>query len=305
VSFEEDYAALKGSAGWRSVGRDFVAVEGRDALSFMQGQLSQDVEAVPPGGSADTLLLSPQGKIEALGRLSRTGESELLLDVEGRYGERVVERLARFKLRVKAEIGLLEWSCVSLRGPRAAGLAEGEEWAPRPWREVATAVALPATWPGFEGVDLAGPAPEPPPGARPCGPEAWEAARIEAGVPRMGAELDSKTIPAEAWLNERAVSLTKGCYTGQELVARLDARGNKVARHLRGLRVSGAALPPMGAELLAGGKTAGRVTSAAPTPAGPVALAYVSRQVAPPAEVEVAWEGGRAAGRVEELPLAR
>ena len=112
------------------------------------------------------------------------------------------------------------------------------------------------TWPGWSGVDLLGPAPAGRPGARqlaarrvPCGadPRPWEAARIEAGVPLGGREVTGSTIAAEAGLVDRTVSFTKGCFTGQELVARLDARGSNVARRLCGVVVAGGARPPVGA----------------------------------------------------------
>jgi tRNA-modifying protein YgfZ len=126
-----------------------------------------------------------------------------------------------------------------------------------------------------------------------CSLEAWESVRIEAGIPRMGAELDERTIAAEADLLDRSVSFTKGCYTGQELVARLDARGNRVARHLRGLVVTGSPSIPTevapGTEILAQGKVVGTVTSSAwsPTWQCPVALGYVHRTVEPSSPVEL------------------
>ena len=120
----------------------------------------------------------------------------------------------------------------------------------------------------------------------------------------MGAELTEKTIPAEAGIVARTVSFTKGCFTGQELVARIDSRGGNVPRHLRGVVVD-EATPPVGASLIVGDREVGTLTSVAPGPAGVgvVALAYVRRDVDPPAGVEVRWEGGTAAARVETLPL--
>jgi folate-binding protein YgfZ len=138
--------------------------------------------------------------------------------------------------------------------------------------------------------------------------EAGEAARIAAGIPRMGAELvPGQTIPAEAGqqIIDRSVSFTKGCYTGQELVARIDSRGGNVPRHLRGLIVEGADAPPEGAEVEVGGTVVGRVTSVAWSPerGRPVALGYVARAVVPPAAATVRWEGGRAPAEVRALPL--
>ena len=132
-------------------------------------------------------------------------------------------------------------------------------------------------------------------------PDAYEAVRIEAGVPAMGAELTERTIPAETGIVDRTVSFTKGCYTGQELVARIDSRGGHVPRHLRGVVLSGPA--PAGATLEVDGKNVGALTSVGRRPDGAVALAYVGRDVAPPANGTVSWEGGTTSGRVEVLPL--
>ena len=140
--------------------------------------------------------------------------------------------------------------------------------------------------------------------------EAAEVARIEAGVPRAGAEVVDDVIPAELgqWLIDASVSFTKGCYTGQELVARVDSRGGNVPRHLRGLVIEGDVVPPVGAELIAdpsgSAKAVGTITSSARSPElGPIALAFVHRTVEPPADVEVRWAGGQATAQVRDLPL--
>jgi tRNA-modifying protein YgfZ len=111
---------------------------------------------------------------------------------------------------------------------------------------------LPAGWPGVEGADLLGPDPAARRAPEPSGPADLEALRIEAGVPVLGAELGPETIPAEAgaWVIEASVSFTKGCFTGQELVARIDSRGGNVPRPVRALRLDGDVVPPPGAEVL-------------------------------------------------------
>jgi folate-binding protein YgfZ len=271
--------------------RDFVRVHGPDAASFLQGQCSQDLDPLVPGQATWSLLLQPQGKVDALVRILKTAGDEFVLGVDAGYGEAVLARLKRFKLRVKVEIEPLEWRCLALRGPNArADAAEG-------W-------IVDASWPGLPGVDLVGPAPVVPPGTTMVGPDAFEAVRVEAGVPAMGHELTERTIPAETGIVERTVSFTKGCYTGQELVARIDSRGGHVPRHLRRLVLAGGEEVPAGATLQAGGKQVGTVTSAAARPGGTIALAYVGRDVEPPADVTIAWDGGQAAARVEALPLA-
>jgi folate-binding protein YgfZ len=301
VGWEQDYRSLRSDVGAVWVPRDVVRVAGPEAVSYLQGQLSQDVEALSAGASAESLLLSPQGKIDALIRVTRTADDELLIDVDGGHGEAVVARLRRFKLRTKVDIEALDWRCLELRGPRATDVARTTHgWA---------GLTLPADWPGLPGVDLVGEEPAVPDGVRLCGSAAWDAVRVEAGVPRMGAELTERTIPAEAGVVERAVSFTKGCYTGQELVARIDSRGRRVPRHLRGLVLGGADTPPVGAAVVGEGgqgeRELGQLTSVAlsPTLGGPVALAYVRREVEPPAEIIVRWGEGEASGRVEALPL--
>ena len=290
----DDYAALRDGVGVVDLPRDFLRVVGPDARSFLQGQLSQQVD-VPVGTSAWSFLLHPNGKVVAHLRLTRRADDEYVLDFDGGWSAAVVERLNRFKLRVKAEIEVLAgWRCLAVRGPGAHDAAPG---------------GLAADWPGFPGVDLVGPAGEvePPEGVRVCSPAAYEVARIEAGVPVIGRELDESVIPGEAGIVDVSVSFTKGCYTGQELVARIDSRGGNVPRRLRGVVVAGddQPLPPVGATIHADGKDVGVLTSVARSVrlGGPVALAYVRRAVDPPADVELRWDGGATAARVLALPL--
>ena len=306
MSLAEDYAALRNGAGGRAVARDVLRLSGADAESYLQGQCSQDVAALAPGASADALLLSPQGKLEAYIRVTRTAPDVFVLDTEGGRGGEVRQRLERFRLRVKVDFEDLDYRFISIRGPLsppAGSLPAGVD------------LALPFVWGAVSGVDLLGPAAALPPGVHPCGAAAWEALRVEAGIPAMGSELDERTIAAEAGLVERCVSFTKGCYTGQELVARIDARGSKVARHLRGIVLGGQAPEgepgppvPAGSEIVAPGrdKVAGTVTSSAWSPRlGAVALGYVHRDVTAPAAVQLRLPGGEIrSAEVRALPLA-
>jgi len=285
--FDQDYEALRHGAGAVALGRDVLRVSGPDAVQYLQGQLSQDVAALGLGESADSLVLTPQGKLDALVRVTRCATDDLIIDVDGGFGESVVARLERFKLRVKVIVERVAWRCVALRGPGVPALMESTGTSD------GTVLSPAFSWNGVTGTDLLGPSPEVPDGVRACSAEAWESVRVEAGIPVMGAELDERTIAAEAELLERAVSFTKGCYTGQELVARLDARGNRVARHLRGLVVTGPEAPPagvpVGSEIVVDGKVVGSVTSSAWSPAlaRHVALGYVHRAVAVPGAVEL------------------
>lgn len=291
------YRALRESAGAVWLPRDFVVVGGPDALSFLQGQLSQDVD-LDNGLSTWALLLQPQGKLVAFVRALRQSADRFVLETDEGFGATVVERLNRFKLRVKADVSPLDWRCLAVRGPRAhEAVTSGG----------AAGTVVVADWPGLPGADLVGDAPEPPDGVPLCDLPAYEAVRIEAGIPVMGREMDESTIPAEAGVVDQSVSFTKGCYTGQELVARIDSRGGNVPRRLRGVVVTGGDdLPPAGAAVRsAEGKDVGRLTSVAYSPqlGAPVALAYVGRAVTPPAEVTLVWDGGSTPARVEPLPL--
>jgi folate-binding protein YgfZ len=286
-----DYLALRRDVGAVWLVRDVVDVTGADAETYLQGQLSQDVSALAVGDAALSFILQPQGKVDAFVRVVRYGPDRFTLDVDGGFGDAVLARLNRFKLRTRVEMERVDRRCLALRGPRA--------------HEVAP-TGIPADWPGLPGVDVLGPDPTLPPGVRECGDEAYERVRIEAGVPQMGRELTERTIPAEAGptVVALAVSFTKGCFTGQELVARIDSRGGRVPRLLRGLEITGAC-PPAGAAVEVDGASAGEVTSVA-GPAGDepaVALAYVKRDISPPVDATVRWEGGDARARLRELPL--
>lgn len=273
--------------------RDAVRVQGPDAVTYLQGQVSQDVAALVEGASAWSFVLQPQGKVDAWFRVTRTGADAFVLDVDGGFGDALVARLERFKLRTKAEIDVLDgWRCIAVRNA-----ASRQEWGS------GGALVTESGWAGVEGCDLLGPDVVAPEDVAAGTFEQYEALRIECGVPAMGRELTERTIPAEAGVVDRSVSFTKGCYTGQELVARIDSRGGNVPRRLRGLILDGDGLPSAGAEVAIDGQAVGVITSAAFSARldAVVALAYVKRDVEPPT-------GGLVEGRVariEALPLLR
>jgi tRNA-modifying protein YgfZ len=244
--------------------RDVVAVAGPDAAAFLQGQLSQDVAALAPGGSAWSFVLQPQGRIDALVRVTRDGDDAFALDVDAGYGEAVAARLRRFLLRTKCEIEVGSDRFLAVRG--AAPAPSG---------------ALVAGWqPGWDqrGGDW-------PAGVDEAADGWWERARVTAMWPVMGSEIDEATIPAETGLVALTVSFTKGCFTGQELVARMDARGGSGPRRLRLLRGDAVAV---GEPVVDGEAEVGRITSAA----GDAALAFLKRGIEPGASLRC---GGAAA----------
>ena len=283
--------AMRFGAGAVTVERDAVRVWGPDAPSYLQGQISQDVESAALGVSAWSLVLQPQGRIDAWFRLTRCGPDEFLFDVDAGHGAGLVERLERFKLRVDVEIEALDgWRMMAVRGPGAEAAATGPAMA-------GAEVRATVDWPGFQGVDLlfSGPAPAPtawPEGLAEADRADLEVLRIRAGWPTMGAEIGPRTIPAELGpsLISKSVSFAKGCYTGQELVARIDSRGGNVPRPLRLIEIAGADDLAPGAAVTAAGKTVGEITSAALDPGAglTVALGPVHRRVEPPAAVAVA-----------------
>jgi folate-binding protein YgfZ len=283
--------------------------------------VSSDVQALAPGEGQASLLLQPQGKLQVVLRLLRQDDGLLALTQPG-FAEPLVTALNRLRIRIKAEV--LDLSATSagftVRGPEAgdrlAALGAPVPDAPHAHAAWDGVTVVRADWPGVPGFDVVGPvdavaaAWERVVGAGVARVGLWaaEAVRVEAGVPRQGHDVDESTIPQEAFLEAEAVSFTKGCFLGQELVCRIDTRG-RVNRYLRGVVVADAVVPPVGAEVvLVDGeaeKVVGALTSVAESldRHAPVALATVRREVEPPAVVTLRWPGGSTQARVEALPL--
>jgi len=242
--------------------RDVLSVRGDDATSYLQGQISQDLLGISVGESAWSLILQPQGKVDAWFRITKSAEDLYVLDIDAGFGEVLLARVKRFMLRVKVELDLQTWTLhaydeVVERAPGADGMI----------------VAASADG---RGVDIIGPDLDAPV-ADVMSPEEYAERRILGGIPAMGSELDESTIPAESGVVAHSVSFTKGCFTGQELVARVDSRGDNTPRRLR--IVSGAGMNPgPGEELELDNASVGVLTSVAPTKDGWVALAYVRRK---------------------------
>jgi folate-binding protein YgfZ len=263
---------MTGSPFWVAAPRDVVRVSGPDARSYLQSQVSQDLSTAESGTTTWSFLLQPTGKVAALVRVTVVGDDAALLDVDAGSGPEVVARLERFRIRVKADIEALDWRAVAVRGD-----------VPEP-TPAAGVVVAPAWWGPAWGYDLLGADPAPPAGVPEAGPAALQAARVEAGWPAMGAEITEQTIPGELGaVVMAAVSFTKGCYPGQELVERMNSRGASAPRQLRRLASTDGSPLATGSALIEDGRDVGRVTSAA----GAAALALVGRAVEPGAQVTV------------------
>jgi folate-binding protein YgfZ len=242
--------------------RDYVRVRGPDAEDLLHRLVSNDVGEAP----CEALLLTPKARVVALLVLVRLAPDDFLLLTEPGLGEVVRDTLVRARFAAKVEIDREEHSSHVVFGG-------GDGIPNREYGEPAVEVLDADLDPTIE-------------------PEELERMRIEAGTARYGSEIDERVLPAEAGLVERAVSLTKGCYPGQEPIARLHYRGH-VNRALRVLRLEGGELPEPSAEIRYRDKVVGRVTSAAHADGGIVALGYVRVEVPAAAELEVGSAGAR------------
>lgn len=289
--------------------RGKLAIAGAEAKAALNGLVSNDVEALSPGGGLYAAVLTPKGKMVGDLRVLDAGE-ELLLDME-RVALQPVFDVVRHGLvgyDAQLEKRTLQRGLLSLLGPGADALAgtpglAGEEHAHAAAAIAGHEVRVVRTDLGVdvlcaaEGTGAVGEALRTA-GAAPGSEQSAELARVESGRPRYGVDLDDSVIPQEAGLNERAVSFTKGCYVGQETVARLFYRG-KPNRHLHGLRLS--AVVPAGTPLTLAGREVGRLTSVTHSPRfGPIGLAIVRREAEPGALLEA----GAAQAQVVALPFA-
>jgi tRNA-modifying protein YgfZ len=293
VDLDGQYRALREEAGFLPRARAALIVRGPDAAEYLQGQLTNDIEALAPERGCYAALLNRKGHLQADMRVLRLEAGELWLDLEPLAAERVLAHLRTYSVGrdVEVEDATDRWAIVSLIGPRSAevsgfeGLGAEHAQRYRDWDgievlAVATDVGLDLITETerearltelLEGV-----------GAAEVSEPAAEIVRVESGRPRFGVDMGPESMPAEAGITERAVNFEKGCYIGQEPVARLHYRG-KPNRTLRGLRLS--ALAAHGDSLLVGEREVGTIGTVCLSPSlGPIALAIVRRE---------AEEGGR------------
>jgi tRNA-modifying protein YgfZ len=311
VELDGQYRALREGGGLvdRSE-RGKLVVSGPDAVEFLQGQLTNDLEALVPGGGCYAALLDRKGHMQADMRVLRLAEAEVWLDTEPGAADAVVRHLSTYKVGRQVELAEpgSELAILSLVGPAAGELIGTGPLAPEHahrelevgsvgCRAVATDLGIDLICPASQAPDVAGALIEA--GAAQVSEPAAEILRVESGRPRFGREMSAATIPQEAGIDGRAVSFTKGCYIGQETVARLHYKG-KPNRHLRGLRLEAPVTEddPIALD----DREVGRIGTAVISPAhGPIALAVIRREAEPGAMVEVG--AGGVGARVVELPF--
>ena len=210
--------------------RDVVIVQGDDAGTFLHSQLAQDIASVPVGGSTHSLLLEPTGHVTAIVRVVRQADTVYTLDVESGHGQALIDRLQRFVLRSKVVMRTSDWRVRAFRGPGArAAVGEGSG------RAV-------VAWGGDDAVDVVADREVLPAVGDETEPGHIDALRVDAGWPALDVDVLVGDVPATTGIVSVAVSFTKGCYPGQELVERMDSRGSLAPVQLRivardGLRI--------------------------------------------------------------------
>lgn len=280
--------------------RDLVIASGDDAVSFLNGQLSQAINPISVGASRWSLLLDPKGRVTAWLRVTRVADDTFWLDSERGVGADIVTRLNRFLLRTKVSFSLVEAECFAVRGTNLPN---------RPPTS-ADQIVVDIGWQGTEGFDVIGPKV-----VQPAGPlgdaGVLEALRIQDGVPRMGREFLATTIPAETGVVDLSADFTKGCYTGQELVARVNSRGNNTPRKIHRLTLAqnaenvtlaDATDEPglVGATVCVDGGEVGSVTSAAKLNGVVLALASIKRGTEVPTPATIELPGGVIEAEIHE-----
>jgi tRNA-modifying protein YgfZ len=312
VEIDGQYRVLREGAGVvERPERRLLEVTGPDAVEYIHDQVTNDVAALAPGEGCYAALLDRKGHLQTDLDVLRTAPDQLLLacDVEGR--EALGVHLGTYRVGRRVEFAKLDetHAVVSVVGPAAVPvIGAGPLGAESSHREVSVGGRQVRAVTTHVGADLicergdleAVRAALADAGGEPVDQDAAEIIRVEAGRPRFGREMTTATIPQEAGLNERAVSFTKGCYIGQETVARLHYKG-RPNRHLRGLLLAEPVAD--GAPVHLGEREVGRVGTGVLSPAlGPIALAILRREAEPGAQVTV---DGDVDAEVVDLPFER
>ena len=339
-----EHAALHQSAGVLDFSfRSRLCLVGADRARFLHGQVTNDVNQLRVGGGCYAAITTAKGKMEGdLNIFCLAGE--LLLDLEPGLAEKITRRLEQYIVADDVQVvdAAPHYGLLSVQGPQAEAVIRALGWSPAIPQAPFASVMLSDTMLGeihlVNHPRLANPRDDPPPhlggygydlfipnnslatvadqllaaaqasGGRACGWHAYETARIEAGIPRFGADMDETNIPLECGLEPRAVSYNKGCYIGQEVINRIHSVGH-VNRELRGLRLADdlKTSPHRGDKLFQSGKEAGHITSAAYSPSlkANLALGYIRREASQiGAELTLQTAAGESQARVVELPFA-
>ena len=309
--------------------RGRVCLLGADRLRFLHGQVTNDVNKLEVGQGCYAAIISGKGRMQADLNIFRL-QDEVLLDFEPGLTATIIERLEKYIIADDVQVVDVDphYGLLSVQGPKAAEVvARLELGEPVPQKALNFVKVADATLGdiyvvnhlrlGSAGFDLFVPVAAlgavadklvlaaKQSGGCACGWTAFDAARIEAGVPRFGVDMDETNLPPEAGLEAKAVSYNKGCYIGQEVIARIRTYG-QVAKALRGLKLSGG-LPSRGDKLVKDGKEVGYITSALHSPKlnEPIALAYVRKECNQPGSaLTVRAAAGEITAVVVALPFA-
>jgi folate-binding protein YgfZ len=338
-----EHTALREIAGVLDLSfRGRICLAGGDRLRFLHGQVTNDVKRLRAGEGCYAALVTAKGKMESDLNIFCLAD-ELLLDFEPELTEKISQRLEKFM--VADDVQLVDaaphYGLLSVQGPKAAGVVRALSWFGVP-PSGGAGTELPVTplasikishptlgeiyltnharlaATGFDlfipNASLAAIADQLITaaghiGGRACGWRAFETARIEAGIPRFGADMDETNLPLECGIESRAVSYRKGCYIGQEIINRVHSFGH-VTRELRGLRLAGdlKSLPQRHDKLFHGGKEVGHVTSAVKSPAlnASIALGYVRREANQiGTELTVCTAEGESPAQIVALPFVK
>ena len=329
-----EYAALRASAAVFDLSfRSRLCLLGADRIQFLHGQVTNDVNSLGPVHGCYAALVTTKGRMQGDLHIWNLAE-ELLLDFEPGFAAAVVARLEKYI--VSEDVQVIDvaphYGLLSVQGPKAAEvvaqLGLGVELPTEELRFISASdttlgqiYLMRQSHAGELGFDLFVPmaslgavadkliAAAKSRGGRACGWQALEIARIEAGIPRFGVDMDETNLPPEAGIGARAMSYRKGCYIGQEVLNRLHTMG-RVNRELRGLRLAGGLteLPSRGDKLFKDGKEVGHITSATVSPAlsASIALGYVRREwLAAGTELTLEMKNGSSRAEVAELPFVK
>lgn len=311
----EGYQALRQNAGAvRRGDRGLLAVTGPDRLTWLQGLLTNDVANLAIGGVCDAAYLTPQGRMITDLRVIHLAD-RTLLDVPGSLAEGLRAKLDGLLFSEDAQVADLSRSLVliDLHGPHAAAILASAESA---LRSIVVAIAADAPY-GVPAISLVVPQADADAvashlvasGAIATTLETLDVLRVEAGRPAFLIDMDEHTIPLEAGIEDRAISFTKGCYVGQEVIVRVMHRGHgRVAKKLVGLTLAKGELPKSGDAVRAAARDVGRLTSVVWSPAleRGIALGYVQRDfVEPGTLVEIKAARGSIDATVSSLPFVR